>query len=103
MWYININTNMIRRTLLLPEQLDQRLLIASRLAGKSLSDFVREALDSILANQERERVKRMYAAFDKMIVGAGDPNITDASTTIDEVLYGEKGAWRGTMPGSENG
>jgi hypothetical protein len=35
----------------------------------------------------------MYEVIWKM-KGIGDPNITDASTTIDEVLYGENGAWR---------
>lgn len=42
-------------------------------------------------------MKKMYTVLDEMngIRGAG---IVDASTTIDEVLYGEQGAWRGTMP-----
>ncbi len=93
---------MIRRTFTLPEQLDQRLLIASKMAKKNVSDFVREALDNLLANQERERVRHMYQVLDEM-EGAGDPHITDASTTIDEVLYGEKGAWRGTLPLNHNG
>lgn len=90
---------MIRRTLLLPEQLDQRLLIASKLAGKNFSDFVREALDNLLVSHEREQMKHMYKVLDEMN-GAGDPTLVDVSATIDEVLYGENGAWRGTMPPS---
>jgi hypothetical protein len=93
---------MIRRTLLLSEQLDQRLLIASKMAGKTVTDFVREALDSVLINQECEGVTRMYQELDNL-VGAGEPGITDASTMVNQVLYGEKGAWRGISAPSENG
>lgn len=91
---------MIRRTLLLPEQLDQRLIIASKLAGKSFSDFVRGALDALLKSHELGQVKQMYKVLNE-IKGAGDPTLVDASTTIDKVLYGENGAWRGTIPPSK--
>ena len=47
----------------------------------------------------RGRGKHMYKVLDEMN-GAGDPTLVDTSTTIDDVLYGENGAWRGTMPTS---
>ena len=46
-----------------------------------------------LAQKKLAQLDEMYEAIWKM-KGIGDPNITDASTTIDEVLYGENGAWR---------
>ncbi len=45
----------------------------------------------------RLQLKKMYTVLDEMN-GIGGKGIVDASTTIDEVLYGENGAWRGTMP-----
>jgi len=41
-----------------------------------------------------DHLKRMYDDLAEL-EGVGDPGITDASTTIDETLYGEHGAWRG--------
>jgi plasmid stability protein len=92
---------MIRRTLLLPEQLDQRLLIGSKMTGKSVSDFARELLDRALAHQEKVRVKRMYQVLNELN-GLGGVGLKDASSTIDEVLHGKQGAWRGTMPANES-
>lgn len=39
---------------------------------------------------------RIYKGLNKMEGMAGQPSVTDASSTIDEVLYGENGAWRGS-------
>jgi hypothetical protein len=49
-----------------------------------------------LSTEEREqrKTKRMYAAL-KRVRGIGNPDITDASLTINETLYGENEAWKG--------
>jgi hypothetical protein len=39
----------------------------------------------------------MYEVLNQL-EGIGPKGVTDASTTIDEVLYGEKGVWRGSEP-----
>lgn len=44
---------------------------------------------------EHSKVKNGYAAF-KNIKGIGGKDHKDASTTIDELLYSENGAWRGS-------
>lgn len=49
----------------------------------------------------KAQLKRMYEALDKMR-GLAKSNITE-STTIDVVLYGENGAWRGTPTKHECG
>ena len=90
---------MIRRSLFLPEALDQRLLIASKQMGKSVSDLARELLDQALSRQEAVRLERLYDGLLELR-GIGRKGITDASTTIDETLYGESGAWRGE-PGEQ--
>lgn len=45
--------------------------------------------------QGRAELKRMYDGLGKM-KGLGSKEIKDGSTTINEVLYGEQGIWRGS-------
>lgn len=85
----------VRASFVLPAALHQRLLIVSKQENKNLSEVVREILDRELAKREARKLDHMYQAL-KAMDGIGDPGITDASTTIDEVLYGENGAWRGS-------
>lgn len=41
-------------------------------------------------------ISRMYEDL-RELKGIGDKSVTDASETIDEVLYGENGAWKGVL------
>ena len=77
----------------MPATLHQRLLMVSGYEGKTLSDLARELLDKALVSQEQARIARTYKALEKL-EGICKENITDASTTINETLYGEYGAWR---------
>jgi predicted DNA-binding protein len=86
---------MIRTSVYLPEDLHQRLLIASKRRGKSFSILVRELVEQSLQGKEKADLARIYDAWDK-VQGVGKDDITDASTTIDEILYGDSGAWRGS-------
>ena len=86
---------MIRTSLLLPETLHQRLIMLSRGEGKSVSELARELLDKALSRREAHRNQRVYTTL-KALDGIGDDDIKDASTTIDNVLYGEGGVWRGS-------
>lgn len=85
----------IRTTIYLSQSLHQRLRIVSQRKEKSVSDLVREAVDKAITEAEEAQLDSIYEAMAKMKGICKDP-ITDASTTIDEVLYGEKGAWRGS-------
>ena len=87
---------MIRTSLFLPEVLHQDLVITAKQEGKSLTDLVRELLDRSLRLRGKAQVKRMYTVL-KTLEGKGNPAITDASTTVNDVLYGEKGAWKGKL------
>lgn len=89
-----LHTNMIRTSIVLPPVLHQQLSVLARQEGKKLSEYLREQLGQIVTQEKKSHLDEMYNAISSM-VGIGDPSITDASTTIDEVLYGEKGAWRG--------
>ena len=48
-----------------------------------------------IKDQERAGLRQVYAGLRKM-QSIGSKDIKDGSTTIDEVLYGEQGAWRGS-------
>jgi hypothetical protein len=85
---------MLRTTVNLPFALHQRLIIASKQEKLSLSQIIGDLLDKALAAQDKIRLQRMYGELRKLD-GASKIKVTDASTTINEVLYGEYGAWRG--------
>jgi predicted DNA-binding protein len=87
---------MIRTSIVLPAPLYQRLSLLAKQDGKKLSELVRDLLDRSIAEQEQRQTARMYQVLKEMD-GIVKSNITDASSTIDEVLYGEQGAWRGTQ------
>lgn len=70
-----------------------RLKMAAEQAGKPMAQLVEEQLTPVLEEQDDIRLKQMYDALFALEGICKDP-IADASTTIDEVLYGagsEKG------------
>lgn len=86
---------MMRTSLYLPKPLYQQLEFAAKRRKTSVSQVTRELLQKALAANEDKALDRMYQAWNE-VNGIGEAGITDASTTIDEVLYGENGAWRGS-------
>jgi phage terminase large subunit-like protein len=85
---------MVRASFYLPDTLHQRLYLASKQMKKSVSQLAQELLDKALVIQEEAHTRRMYQELRKLH-GIGPKGITDASTTLNEVLYGENGAWKG--------
>ena len=85
---------MVRLSVRLPESLHLRLHLMSKQMKKSLSGLTQELLDQGLAKIEKARLPHMYSELSKL-KGACKKGITDTSATIDEVLYGENGAWKG--------
>lgn len=49
----------------------------------------------ITPKMSKAELDALYAAM-RSVKGICKSNVKDASTTIDEVLYGENGAWRGS-------
>lgn len=86
--------HMIRTSVLLPDNLHQRLLFASKRSKKPISTIVRETLDEALVTDENAHIEHMYQTLQKL-EELGERGVTDASTTINETLYGEHGAWKG--------
>jgi predicted DNA-binding protein len=87
---------MIRTSIVLPAPLYQRLSLLAKQDGKKLSELVRDLLDRCIAEQEQQKTARMYQVLNEMD-GMIKSNVTDASSTVDEVLYGERGAWQATQ------
>jgi hypothetical protein len=56
--------------------------------------FIRGLLDKALARQEQRQIQRTYEVLKEMR-GMGEEGDAEASASIDELLYGEEGAWRG--------
>jgi hypothetical protein len=86
---------MIRTTLFLPPSLHQRLLLISKQQDKTFAEFARDLFTRFLDAEEQRSIERIYQAMDR-INGVGRRDITDGSTSVNETLYGEKGAWRGS-------
>jgi hypothetical protein len=84
----------IKTTLTFSPTFWQRLRMVAQAQQRSVSRFVEEELDTLLHQQEQKKLERLYQALKKW-QGTGSPQIIDASTTIDETLYGEQGAWKG--------
>lgn len=87
---------MTRTSLILPDSLQQRLALAAKFEGVSVSHLIRDLIIKALDKREEARLDQLYDAFEEMEGMAEQPNVTDASITIDDVLYGGKGAWRGS-------
>jgi hypothetical protein len=86
---------MMRTTITLPNTLHQRLSLAAKAMNTNFSKALRELADEALQAWESKQLEQTYQCL-RDLKGIGGEGITDASTTIDEVLYGEHGAWRGS-------
>ncbi len=86
---------MIRATFYFSETLQQRLKSASKKHKKSVSKLAQELLDQALATDEQTQLDMMYQAL-QSIIGVGKD--VGNPQSVNEILYGENGAWRGSMP-----
>jgi len=59
-------------------------------AGKPMA-----VIGPVNSDADPDHISRMYEGL-RELEGIGDKSVTDASETIDEVLYGENGAWKGS-------
>ncbi len=85
-----------RLTVSLPKTLYQQIVLTSKSEDKSMSKFVADELNRILEEKSKAQLKKQYEALDKLrgsaSGGSDDPML---SQSIDKILYGENGAWRG--------
>lgn len=76
-------------TLHLSENTHLRLKRAAKKRNTPISKLTEAILDKALARDELADLKQIYQAFEKLEGIAGN-DITDASSTIDQVLYGAR-------------
>lgn len=61
---------------------------------KKISEVIRELLEKVINYEENIKLQKMHTGL-KELEGVGNTDIKDASLSIDETLYGKKGAWSG--------
>jgi len=59
-------------------------------AGKPMA-----VIGPVNSDADPDHISKIYEGL-RELKGIGDKSVTDASETIDEVLYGENGAWKGS-------
>lgn len=94
--YRYMNTRpLIPTTVRLHPALLHRLKAFSEERGKTLSEIIELSVSRLIEQQEKDRLKQMYKGLFELAGMCKEP-ITDASSSIDEILYGENGAWKGS-------
>lgn len=78
---------MIRTSIVLTPALHQRLKMAADYESRTLTEVINDLLDTALEGQPYQALKKVQ--------GICKADLSDASSTIDNVLYGENGAWQG--------
>lgn len=91
---MDMQTEMVRTTILLQPGLFRRLKLFAQDRGKPMTEVVEQAIREVIEAEEEPRVRQMYDGLFKL-AGTGKAGIQDASRTIDDDLYGEDGAWKG--------
>ena len=84
----------IRTTILMPPSLLKRLKLFAHDQRRPVSEIVAIAVRQVIETNDQSRLERMYKGL-FALAGAGTKGVTDASSTIDETLYGADGAWKG--------
>lgn len=85
---------MVRTTITLPDTSYEKLKVMAQKKQITISKYVKELIFNGLDKDFVEQRGRMYESLERLKgIASGDPNL---SSHIDEVLYGENGAWRGT-------
>lgn len=93
--YMLYYLRMLRTTINLPVALHHQLHFLARGRRTTLSQVVRDLLETALATQDVAQLDRAYEAL-RAIKGTVKGGRRDASTRINEMLYGEQGSWKGS-------
>ena len=89
-----MQTELVRTTILLQPSLFRRLKLFAHDQGKPMTEVVERAIRTVIETEDQPRIQRMYDGLFRL-AGTGKAGVRDASSTIDDDLYGEDGAWKG--------
>lgn len=86
---------MVRTSVILSDSLHQRLILSARAEEKNVSELIRDILEQALVRKEEAQADRVYSALNSVrAIGKGEET-EDISGNIDQILYGDHGAWQG--------
>lgn len=85
---------MTRISITLPSNLNQMIQYEAEKQATSVSDVIRTIMAKHFVKSQDKRNEKSLAALEKMAAHA-QPGGERLSESIDEILYGEHGAWRG--------
>ncbi len=71
-----------------------RLKLFARHHKKTVSQVVEEAVEQVMAKPATTKPDRYAELLKLKGIGKSDPNLKNLS--VDEILYGEHGTWRGS-------
>lgn len=90
-----MNTHTLTRTTVsIHPAIIQRLKAYAGQQGKTMSAIIEEGIRNVISQTEHAYVSHIYTVL-KELDGSGGKGVKDASTTINDTLYGERGSWKG--------
>jgi metal-responsive CopG/Arc/MetJ family transcriptional regulator len=84
----------MRTTITMPPHLIMQLKLVSQTEGTTLSQVITHAVQQFIQQRQDTRLAHMHRTL-RTLSGAGGAGMENISSTIDEALYGERGAWKG--------
>lgn len=88
--------SLARTTINMKPALLTRLRLYARRHNRTLSELIEEGVTQVLTKNQPKELAAMYKGL-KTLKGAAGDNVNPRyrGQSIDEILYGEDGAWRG--------
>lgn len=71
-----------------------RLKLVSRRKRTPVSAIIQEAVQTALDREDTPHLETLYQQLSSLVGMIKEP-LPDASSSIDELLYGENGVWKG--------
>jgi predicted transcriptional regulator len=88
-----------RTTINMKPDILARLRLFARSQKRTLSDVIEEGVNEVLSKNQGNQLDTMYTGLEMLRKEAGKRRRSDsrhAGKSVDEILYGEDGAWRGS-------
>lgn len=85
---------LIRTTVAFQPSLLQRLKIFAEKRGKTVTEIVEASTREYIEKQEQPQIDQLYQGLFELAGMCKEP-VENASTSIDDLLYGDNGAWKG--------
>jgi len=91
-----MNTSTARTSITIKSTLLERLRLFANQHNRTVSEVVEQGVSLVMRQTKAANTEDMYKELFKLkgVVGKSDPKYKDKS--VDEILYGEDGVWRGS-------